>query len=59
MKVTIYWMCSHSDKVKIVEKYNLPEYVSLNGETEANVTQEVCDRLKVGEQLGYLKLRNK
>lgn len=58
MKIYIYWVTQDWKLIrKIREKYNLPQYMSVNGITVADVDEETLKNLKKGEPK-YLILRN-
>ena len=57
MKVTIYWVTRDWNLIRrIREKYRLPQYMTLNGITEAEVDEETLAALKKGEP-EYLIIR--
>lgn len=50
MKVTIYWVTNDWRLIRrIREKYRLPQYMTLNGITEAEIDEETLAQLKKGE----------
>ena len=50
MKATIYWVTNDWSLIRrIREKYRLPQYMTLNGLTEAEVDEETLAQLKKGE----------
>lgn len=50
MKVTIYWVTNDWRLIRrIREKYRLPQYMTLNGITEAEIDENTLDQLKKGE----------
>lgn len=50
MKVSIYWVTDDWSLIRrIREKYRLPQYMTLNGITEAEVDEETLAQLKKGE----------
>lgn len=66
MKVTIYWDFRNVDlkdipriKKKIRDKFNIPEYTTVNGETSCNIKDEDMELLKETERRGYIQIRNK
>lgn len=57
MKITIYWVTRDWDLIRrLREKYRLPQYMSLNGLTEAEVDEETLNNLRKGEP-EYLIIR--
>lgn len=64
MKITIYWNTKHPKftselKDKIRDKFNIPNYTTLNGETPCNIKDEEMDLLREVEKKGYIQIRNK
>lgn len=58
MRITIYWVTRDWNLIhRIREKYRLPQYMTLNGLTEAEVDEETLDQLKKGEPK-FLIIRN-
>ena len=50
MKVSIYWVTDDWSLIRrIREKYRLPQYMTLNGITEAEVDENTLAQLKKGE----------
>ena len=57
MKITIYWVTRDWGLIRrLREKYRLPQYMSLNGLTEAEVDEETLNNLREGEP-EYLIIR--
>ena len=57
MKITIYWVTRDWDLIRrLREKYRLPQYMSVNGLTEAEVDEETLNNLRKGEP-EYLIIR--
>lgn len=57
MKITIYWVTRDWDLIRrLREKYRLPQYMSVNGLTEAEVDKETLNNLRRGEPK-YLIIR--
>lgn len=57
MKITIYWVTRDWNLIRrLREKYHLPQYMSLNGLTEAEVDEETLNNLRKGEP-EYLIIR--
>ena len=58
MRITIYWVTRDWNLIhRIREKYRLPQYMTLNGLTEAEVDEETLSQLKEGEPK-FLIIRN-
>lgn len=57
MKVTVYWV-THDMRLirRIRNKYGLPQYTTVNGETEADISEETLASLRKGEP-EYLIIR--
>lgn len=50
MKVTIYWVTNDWRIIRrIREKYRLPQYMTLNGITEAEIDENTLAQLRKGE----------
>lgn len=66
MKVTIYWNTRHLDpkdvpkiKKKIRDRFNIPNYTTVNGETPCEIRNEDMELLRETEKRGFIQLRNK
>lgn len=66
MKVTIYWDFRNVDlkdipriKKKIRDKFNIPEYTTVNGETSCNIKDEDMELLRECAKRGFIQIRNK
>lgn len=66
MEVTIYWNTKHLDpkdalriKKKIREKFNIPNYTTVNGETPCEIRDEDMELLRETEKRGFIQIRNK
>lgn len=66
MKVTIYWKTKHLNpkdvpriKKKIRDKFNIPDYTTVNGETTCEVRDEDLELLRETEKRGFIQIRNK
>lgn len=58
MRITIYWVTRDWNLIhRIREKYRLPQYMTLNGLTEAEVDEETLAQLKKGDPK-FLIIRN-
>lgn len=50
MRITIYWVTRDWKLIqKLREKYHLPQYTTVNGLTEAEVSEEILSNLRKGE----------
>lgn len=60
MKVTIYWT-KEGIKIrdKICEYFGISSYMSVNGETPADIEDSKIKSLKVTESRGLIQIRNK
>ena len=59
MKVVIYWVTKDPDKiVRIRERFGIGTYRSVNGETPAEIREEV-PFLRETERRGFIQIRNK
>lgn len=61
MKVTIYWEKKSTPNIrkKIRDRLNIPFYMSINGETQADIKDEdIPDLMKLVDK-GFIRLRNK
>ncbi len=57
MKITIYWVTRNWDTIRAIrKKFHLPDYMNVNGLTEAEVDSETLEGLKKGEPK-YLIIR--
>lgn len=66
MKVTIYWNTKHLDpkdvpkiKKKIKERFKIPDYTTVNGETTCEIREEDMELLRETEKRGFIQIRNK
>ena len=66
MRVTIYWETRHLDpkdipriKKRIRDKFNIPDYTTVNGETPCDIKDEDMELLREPERRGYIQIRNK
>lgn len=60
MKVTIYWITKDSGIIhRIRQRYNISKGMSINGETDIEVSEQQLDELKEVEKRGFIKLRFK
>lgn len=60
MKVIIYWNTKDKECIRrIREKFNLSSYLSVNGETPADIKEEDMELLRETERRGFIKIRKK
>lgn len=61
MRVVIYWQkkSTADHRRRIRERFSLPEGMTINGETIADIRKEGIKDLQALEQTGFIKLRNK
>lgn len=60
MKLTIYWVTKDAQSIqRIREKFNLPSYRSVNGETPVEIQEEDLPLLRETEKRGFIQIRNK
>lgn len=66
MKVTIYWNTRHLDpkdvlkiKKKIRDRFSIPNYTTVNGETPCEIRDEDMELLRETEKRGFIQIRNK
>lgn len=61
MKITIYWeaKCTPSIKERIINRFNIPNYTTVNGETPCEIKEEDMRDLLETENKGYIQIRNK
>lgn len=61
MKVTIYWENKSTPVIRkrIRDRFGIPHYMSVNGETQAEIREEDVPVLMELVEKGFIKLRNK
>lgn len=61
MKVVIYWQKKSTvhHRRRIRDRFRLPDGMTINCETPADVRPEDMKELQTLEEMGYIKLRNK
>lgn len=58
MKVLIYWRTNNREtQSKIRDKFHLPYYTTVNGETEGDVPEELMELLRECENRGFIRIR--
>lgn len=61
MVVTIYWenKSTPAYRKRIRDRFGIPHYMSINGETQAEIREEDVPVLMELVEKGFIKLRNK
>ncbi|MCM0314287.1 hypothetical protein [Bacteroides fragilis] len=61
MKVTIYWenKSTPAYRNRIRDRFGIPHYMSVNGETQAEISEEDMPDLMELVKRGFISLRNK
>lgn len=60
MKLTIYWKTKDTECRKLIrERFNLPLYMTVNGETVAEIREEDLELLRKTEKKGFIQIRHK
>lgn len=60
MKLTVYWKTKNAEHIrKIREKFRIPDYTSVNGETPCDIPDELMPLLRECEKRGFIQIRNK
>lgn len=61
IRVTIYWVVSTNSRERLytIERLGLPSHMTVNGEAECIVTEDVYKNLLRAQSLNWLRLRNK
>lgn len=61
MKVTIYWENKSTPVIRkrISDRFVIPHYMSVNGETQAEISEENMPDLMELVKRGFISLRNK
>lgn len=61
MKVTIYWENKSTSVIRkrIRDRFGIPHYMSVNGETKAEIREEDMLDLMELVKRGFISLRNK
>ena len=58
--LTIYWCTKNQKKIaRIRERFGIPNCMSINGETKANIKNEDLSLLRETEAAGLIQIRNK
>lgn len=61
MVVTIYWENKSTSVIRkrIRDRFGIPHYISVNGETQAEISEENMSDLIELVKRGFISLRNK
>ena len=61
MVVTIYWENKSTSVIRkrIRDRFGIPHYMSVNGETQAEISEENMSDLMELVKRGFISLRNK
>lgn len=60
MKTVIYWVVKDPTIIlRIREKFNIPSYTTVNGETDCEIKDEDIKLLRETEKRGFIQIRNK
>lgn len=58
--LTIYWKTNETDVItKIRNRFGIPSYMSINGETKANIKDEDLPLLEETARRGFIQIRYK
>ncbi|GAE83360.1 hypothetical protein GGR06_001632 [Bacteroides reticulotermitis] len=60
-RVTIHWAktCTPEIKERICNRFGIPRYTTINGETPCEIRDEDLELLRQVEKKGFIELRNK
>lgn len=59
MKVCIYWTCNRAIRDKIRNRFGIPDYMSVAGETEAYIKDDDLELFNETCKRGFFTIRNK
>ena len=60
MKLTVYWHTADKRTVDAIrQKFNIPRYTSVNGETTAEIEESLMPLLLECEKRGFIQIRKK
>jgi hypothetical protein len=61
MKLTIYWKKRSTPDIreKISKRFNIPHYLSVNGETPCEIKDSDLELLQETEKRGFIQIRHK
>ena len=58
--VRVYWKTRKQDtRERITEKFNLPHYMTVNGETDGEINDDDLPLLQECEKRGFIQIRKK
>lgn len=55
--ITIYWRCNVMEKRAMIERFSIPVYTTINGETPFEVDEDLLDDLRRYERNGLIEIR--
>lgn len=60
VKLTVYWLTKDKEAIaKIRERFGIPEGISVNGETNAEIREDMMPLLEETAKRGFLQIRYK
>ena len=60
MKCVVYWKCSDPEAIRLIrEKFKIPNYTTINGESPVEVNKDQVELLKECERRGFFSIRDK
>lgn len=60
VKLTVYWLTKDKEAMaKIRERFGIPEGISVNGETNAEIREDMMPLLEETAKRGFLQIRYK
>lgn len=60
VKLTVYWLTKDKDAMsKIRERFGIPKGISVNGETNAEIREDMMPLLEETAKRGFLQIRYK
>ena len=57
--VTIFWTCTRQARRRIQERFGMPDHTGVNGESEADISDEDFPLFTETMQRGFFKVRHK
>lgn len=60
MNLTVYWKTKDREAIrKIRERFGIPDYTTINGETPCDIKDEDLPLLQETARRGFIQIRNK
>ncbi|MBR4828189.1 MAG: hypothetical protein IKZ92_00085 [Muribaculaceae bacterium] len=60
MKCVIYWKCRDPEAIESIrEKFGIPHYTTINGESPCEVDDDQVELLRECERRGFFSIRDK